>query len=146
MCPELSGGTGADPGGVGVKVLVAGRAVGEVLRLDQPLSFWGGVDPSTGLIVDERHPQHGLVVSGRILSMPHGRGSSSSSAVLAETLRLGTGPAAIVLDEMDSILVVGALVAGELYGVECPIVMSDAEIQTGEVWTLNGESLTRSDA
>ena len=126
-----------------VRVLIDGDAMGDSLHLDEPLSFWGGVDPSTGAIVEERHPQHGEVITGRILSMPHGRGSSSSSAVLAESLRLGTGPAAIVLDEGDSILVVGALVARELYGVKCPVVVGKIELRTGHRWALGGGILTR---
>ncbi len=55
--------------------------------------------------------------------MPAGRGSSSSSSVLAESLRLGTGPAAIVLSERDVIIAVGAIAAFELYGVVCPVVV-----------------------
>jgi predicted aconitase with swiveling domain len=58
--------------------------------------------------------------------MDHGKGSSSSSAVLAESLRLGTGPAAIVLREPDQILVTGVLVARLLYDVECPVLVGVA--------------------
>jgi predicted aconitase with swiveling domain len=76
-------------------VLVAGNAEGEVLALDEPLSFWGGVHEATGVITDVHHPQHGLGVAGRVLVMPAGRGSSSSSSVLAELIRAGVGPAAI---------------------------------------------------
>lgn len=96
----------------------------QVLWLDEPLSFWGGVDRQTGEIVDRRHPQAGTTVSGRVLVMPSGRGSSSSSSVLADTLRAGTGPAAIVVKEPDPILSIGALVADELYGIWCPVVRS----------------------
>ena len=61
-------------------------------------------------------------MTGRVLVMPSGRGSSSSSSVLAESLRLGTGPAAIVLSEPDVIISVGAMAASALYGVVCPVV------------------------
>jgi predicted aconitase with swiveling domain len=60
-----------------------------------------------------------------VLVMPVGRGSSSASAVLAETLRLGTGPAAVVLASPDVILAAGSVVARELYGIECPVVELD---------------------
>jgi predicted aconitase with swiveling domain len=103
--------------------LVAGRATGPVLALAQPLSLWGGVDPATGLIVEPRHPDHGRSIVGRILAMPASRGSSSSSSVLAELLRGGVGPLGIVLGEPDEILVVGAVVARELYGVDCPVML-----------------------
>ena len=73
--------------------LVAGKANGEVLKLDEPLSFWGGVDPQTGEITDLRHPQGGLSVKGKVLMMPFGRGSSSGSSVIAEGIRSGSGPA-----------------------------------------------------
>ncbi len=103
--------------------LVAGAASGPVLALDEPLSFWGGLDPATGAITDRRHPQHGRVVTGSVLVMPHGRGSSSASSVLAEAIRSGTAPAAIVLGASDAIVALGALVAAELYGTICPVVV-----------------------
>jgi predicted aconitase with swiveling domain len=108
--------------------LLEGTANGPVFALDEPLSFWGGVDPHRGLIVDRRHPQHGASVTGRILVMPHGRGSSSSSYVLAELIRAGLGPAAIVTREPDRIIVLGALVAAELYpDRRCPVLVADRD-------------------
>jgi hypothetical protein len=108
---------------VAVRSLVPGRASGPVLALGEPLSLWGGVDAETGLIVEPRHPDVGRSVAGRILVMPAVRGSSSSSSVLAELLRGGVGPRGIVLGEADEILVVGAVVARELYGIDCPVVL-----------------------
>lgn len=117
-----------------MRMLVSGVAEGEVIRLDAGLSFWGGYDPDTGTIIDRSHPQRGASLAGRIVVMPQGRGSSSASSVLAEALRLGTGPAAIVLGEPDQILVIGSLVAKLLYGVECPIYVGDAsELPEGHV-------------
>ncbi|HEX5937105.1 MAG TPA: DUF126 domain-containing protein [Actinomycetota bacterium] len=109
------------------RVLVPGEASGPALVLDEPLSFWGGLDPETGTIVEVNHPQRGQSVSGRILVMPSGRGSSSSATVLAEAIRRGTGPAGIVLGEPDEIVAIGALVAAELYGVDVPVVVADAD-------------------
>jgi uncharacterized protein len=117
--------------------LVGGVARGEALVLDEPLSLWGGADPETGLVIEPSHPQHGTGMSGRVLVMEHGRGSSSSSSVLAEMLRRGVGPAAIVLSEPDSILVVGVLVASELYGAVCPVVVTDQLPGPGE-WEIDG--------
>ena len=116
------------------RTLVAGTAEGPALVLDEPLSLWGGLDPGTGEIVDVRHPQRGENVTGRVLVMPWGRGSSSSSSVLAEAIRAGTAPAAIVLGEADPILPLGAIVARELYGKVVPIVVVTNEtIRSGEV-------------
>lgn len=105
--------------------LVDGSAEGAALRLDEPLSFWGGLDPTTGVIIDTHHPQQSENVIGSILVMPYGRGSSSSSQVLTEALRLGTGPAAIVLAAPDHIVALGALVAGLMYDISCPILVVD---------------------
>ena len=104
--------------------LVEGSASGDALVLDEPLSFWGGLDPLTGEIIEVNHPQRGQRVTGRILVMPSGRGSSSSATVLAEAIRLGTGPAGIVLGEPDQIIAIGALVAAELYGTRIPVVVA----------------------
>src|SRR5260370_31518383 len=105
--------------------LVPGAASGPILRLDEPLSFWGGLDSATGTIIDRLHPQRGACVAGRVLMMPTGRGSSSGSATLAEALRLGNGPAAILMLERDAIVVVGAMVAAELYGLACPVALAN---------------------
>ena len=106
--------------------LVPGVARGAPLRLDEPLSFWGGLDPTTGRIIDRLHPQKDANVAGRVLMMQAGRGSSSGSASLAEALRLGRGPAAILILERDAIVVVGAMAAAELYGRECPVALVSA--------------------
>ncbi|MGH2674651.1 MAG: aconitase X swivel domain-containing protein [Actinomycetota bacterium] len=107
------------------RALVPGRAEGPALVLSEPLSFWGGVEPIDGTIIDRHHPQAGETVRGKVLVMPAGRGSSSSSSVLAETIRAGTGPVAIVLAEPDGILALGALVASKLYGRTTPVVLID---------------------
>lgn len=99
-----------------------GTATGRVLQLDGPLSFWGGVDGS-GRIVDRHHPQFGASVRGRVLAMTSGRGSSSSASVLAELLRTGRGPSAIVMVVSDAIVTLGAIVAGELYADTTPVVV-----------------------
>jgi predicted aconitase with swiveling domain len=118
------------------RFLVEGPVNGTALVLAEPLSFWGGLDPATGEIVEANHSQRGEVVTGRILVMPSGRGSSSSATVLAESIRLGTGPAAIVLGETDEIITIGALVAEALYGVTTAVYVAspgdDATIRDGD--------------
>jgi uncharacterized protein len=111
--------------------LAPGSAEGAPLLLDEPLSFWGGLDSTTGRIIDRRHPQSGELVSGRILMMAAGRGSSSGSAALAEALRLGVGPAAILLLRRDAIVIVGALAAMELYWRACPVALAATQDWAG---------------
>ena len=112
----------------GGRVLVPGEAAGLALVLDAPLSLWGGLDPETGDIIDQRHPQWKANVTGRVLVMPIGKGSSSASSILLEAVRLGTAPAAILLAEPDAILALGAAVARELYGIAPPVVVLAPEL------------------
>ena len=105
--------------------LVAGEARAPALVLDEPLSFWGGLDPETGRVIDVHHPQVGVDVTGRVLVMPSGRGSSSSSSVLVESVHAGTGPVAIVMREPDPIIALGAIVVRELFGTRFPVVVVD---------------------
>jgi predicted aconitase with swiveling domain len=123
-------------------VLVAGAAAGEILVLDEPLSLWGGLDPETGTIIDQRHPQLGANVAGRVLVLPVGRGSSSASSILLEAVRQGTAPAAIVTAETDAILALGAAVArDEMYAQAPPVVVLSGRdygrLQTGQWATLD---------
>ena len=108
-------------------VLNPGRAEGAVLALDEPLSFSGGLDPASGFIIDRHHPQRGERMTGRILRMSSTRGSSGTPSVLGESLRLGTGPAGIVLAKPDINVVAAAFVVREFYGLEIPVVHVSAE-------------------
>lgn len=103
--------------------LMPGEARGRALKLAEPLSFWGGLDAATGEIIDRRHPQTGESLQGTVLLMASSRGSSSSSSVLAEALRNGTGPAGILLGVRDPMVVLGVHVAHELYSIVCPVVV-----------------------
>lgn len=109
------------------RALVAGEAHGPVLVLVEPLSFWGGVDPASGRLIDTHHPQLGADLAGQVVVMPGGRGSSSSSSVLAEAIRNGVAPAALILAEPDAILALGCVVAQELYHVTVPVVVVTPE-------------------
>jgi uncharacterized protein len=107
--------------------LVTGAAAGPVFALAEPLSFWGGFDAVTGCVIDHRHPDRGVCITGKIIVVEAARGSSSGSSVLAEAIRAGTAPAAFVLSTRDAILTVGAQVALELYGTACPIIVVTPE-------------------
>ena len=131
-------------------VLLSGTATGPALVLDEPLSMWGGLDPESGEIIDRRHPQSGAIVTGTVLLLPWGRGSSSASSVLAEAIRLDTAPSAIVMLEPDDIILLGALAADELYGKTCPVIVVDAatfeSIKNGAMVTVGDDgSLVSSD-
>ena len=102
--------------------LVEGSASGEVLACAEGLSFWGGVDPLTGRIIDVHHPDHGKSVTGKVLTMPTSRGSCSGSGVLLELALNGLAPAALVFSEDEETLTLGALVAGRVFDCGLPVV------------------------
>ena len=131
------------------QAVVDGAARGTVLVLGEPLSFWGGVDPATGVIVDRHHPQTGASMTRTMLVLPGTRGSAGGSGTLAECLRLGTGPVAILLPSANRSVVIGVLVADELYGRPVPVLVvpgdAHASFRTGEVVTIaTGGRITRS--
>jgi uncharacterized protein len=108
-------------------ILHAGTAEGAVLLLDEPLSFWGGFDPRSGIIIDVHHSQWGQCLKYKVLMMVESRGSGSAPGNLAEAIRLGTAPAAIILVQPDINLAIGARVAQTLYNKCCPILAFSAQ-------------------
>ena len=109
------------------KPVVAGEASGVALVSKEPLSFWGGICPRTGEIIDRRHECSGAIVTGRVFVFPQGRGSSTSSATLLESIKTGVAPAAIINLKVDPILALGSIVADELYHQVIPIVVLSKE-------------------
>lgn len=114
-------------------VLWEGEAQGEVLRLDAPISFWGGVNPRTSRITLAGHPQAYQPIAGTMLVIPRLTGSSSSSAIMLELLHKGMAPKALILGERDAILPIGVVVARQM---QCPtipvVVVSDPPFRTGQ--------------
>jgi predicted aconitase/predicted aconitase with swiveling domain len=102
--------------------LVAGAAQGALLFADVGLSFWGGVDPFSGEVIDRHHPLSGEHLAGRVLAIPSGRGSCTGSSVLMELISNGHAPAALVLAEPDEILTLGVLVAQTIFERSLPVL------------------------
>jgi len=103
--------------------VVAGSAEGLALVSREPLSLWGGLSPRTGEIIDRRHELSGAVAAGRVFVFPQGKGSSTSSATLLESIKAGVAPAAIINLRVDPILALGSIVSDELYHKALPIVV-----------------------
>jgi cis-L-3-hydroxyproline dehydratase len=112
------------PGAIQIRgrCLVDGEASGKVLHANTGLSFWGGVDPQTGIVIDRRHPLHGQCLTGAIVAIPSGRGSCSASGVMLELLRSGTAPAGLVFCEEEQILTLAVIAADEVFGTSIPVM------------------------
>lgn len=99
-----------------------GELVAPVLYCEEGLSFWGGVDPQTGVIVDAHHPQYGQSVAGKVLMMPTSRGSCTGSAVLLGLALAGHAPAALVFREAEDVLTLGAILANVMFGASIAVI------------------------
>lgn len=101
---------------------VTGRASGKLVASNQELSFWGGVNPESGEIIDRHHPLSGQFLQDFILAIPGGRGSCSGSGVMLELLLNGKGPNAILFERREDILTLGVMIAEEIFGRAIPVV------------------------
>jgi predicted aconitase with swiveling domain len=110
------------------RVIRAGRCEGEALVSPEPLSFFGGVDAATGIVVEPGHPLQGQRIAGRVLVFPTAKGSTVGSYILYRLKKAGLAPAGIVNAESEPIVAVGAIIA------EIPMVdrVDIAQIQTGD--------------
>ncbi|MCD5996126.1 aconitase family protein [Pseudomonas sp. CDFA 602] len=110
------------PAAVTGRSLIEGCAQGELLFADTGLSFWGGVDPVSGEVIDRHHPLSGRCLAGRVLAIPSGRGSCTGSSVMMELISNGHAPSALVLAEADEILTLGVLVAQYFFTRSLPVL------------------------
>ena len=88
-----------------------GSGTGELLYTDTPISFLGGVDPKTGIILDQKHPLHGQTIAGKVLAFPYGKGSTVGSYVMYGLARNHVAPAAIINTECETIIAIGAIIS-----------------------------------
>jgi predicted aconitase with swiveling domain len=107
---------------INCRSLVAGNGCGTILCTQQSISFWGGVDPATGMIVDPRHECFGQSISGSVLAFPYGKGSAAAPLVLLELAKQDKAPAAIINIDTDPLLVAGPIISKHFYGTNFPVV------------------------
>ncbi|PSJ60887.1 aconitase X [Pseudaminobacter soli (ex Li et al. 2025)] len=107
---------------VPARSILGGTANGPIIVAEEALSFWGGVNPATGSVIDVHHPLHGVCLTGSILMMPSSRGSCTGSGVLLDLVLTGRAPAALVFSEAEDVLTLGALIASELFGKPLPVL------------------------
>lgn len=128
--------------------LVAGHSQGPILKSTVALSFWGGVDPISGLVIDQHHPLKGQNVAGSILAIPGGRGSCTGSSVLLELILNDRAPAGLIVCEREEILTLGVIIAEVMFKKSLPIIqLSKSDFQKLNndcVVKLEDEVLTRS--
>lgn len=107
--------------------ILGGQAEGPVIATEESLSFWGGIDPATGRVIDVHHPLHGQSLTGAILLMPTTRGSCTGSGVILDLVLTGLAPAALVFCEAEDVVTLGALIAAEMFGKRLPVLRLSAD-------------------
>ena len=88
-----------------------GKATAEALVSTKSISFYGGVDPESGTIIEIGHPLEGQSMAGKILVFPHGKGSTVGSYIMYRLSKNGKAPAAIINQDCETIIAVGAIIS-----------------------------------
>jgi len=114
------------------KPVIPGAAEGNAIVSKEPLSFWGGVDPDTGEVIDRRHDCSGKLLADKVFVFPTGKGSSTGSAVLMECAKNHVAPAAIINSKLEPILALGAVIVEVLYQKTIPMVIL-SEVDLGKI-------------
>ncbi len=124
-----------------MSVILKGRAIregeaeGEALSTGQPISFYGGVDPETGRIIEKGHELEGKLIADKILVFPYGKGSTVGSYVLLRLKKRGLAPKAIINRRCEPIIAVGAIIAE----IPCVDQVEVSMISTGDYVKIRGE-------
>jgi len=104
------------------KIIVPASVRAPIMVCSEGLSFWGGVDSTSGLIIDAHHPLHGQSLSGKAVMMPTSRGSCTGSGVLLGLAFAKAAPKALIFREAEDILTLGAMVAAQMFGLDIAVL------------------------
>jgi predicted aconitase with swiveling domain len=110
------------------RIISKGKGEGEALATSQPISFYGGVDPNTGEIIEKGHELQGKIVKGKVLVFPTGKGSTVGSYTLYRMKKNGTAPAGIITKECETVVAVGAIISE----IPCVDKIDISRIKTGD--------------
>lgn len=102
--------------------IISGHAAGRIIVANEGLSFWGGVDAATGIVIDAHHPLHQQELAGKIVMLPTTRGSCSGSGVFLELALNGHAPAALLFREHEDVVTLGAMIAQSMFQRSIPII------------------------
>ncbi|MBA7601729.1 hypothetical protein ES703_08809 [subsurface metagenome] len=117
------------------RMISPGKARGEALVSREPMGFYGGVDPKTGVVIEKGHELEGKSVRDKILVFPQGKGSTVGSYVIYGLKKNGVAPAAIVNQETETIVATGVILAG----IPCVDGIDISKIKTGDKLVINAD-------
>jgi predicted aconitase with swiveling domain len=119
------------------RIISKGRGEGEALTTSQPISFYGGVDPNTGEVIEKGHELHGKSVKGKILVFPNGKGSTVGSYTLYRMKKNGMAPAGIINKECETVVAVGAIISE----IPCVDKIDISQIKTGDLVRIENDAV-----
>jgi len=111
------------------RIISRGMVEGEALVTNQPISFYGGVDPDKGVIVEKGHELEGKEIKGKILVFPNGKGSTVGSYTLYRLKKNGVAPAGMINKECETVVAVGAIISE----IPCVDKVDVSQIKTGDI-------------
>ena len=119
------------------RIISRGKSEGGALKTNQPISFYGGVDPDTGEIIENGHELQGKSVKGKILVFPNGKGSTVGSYTLYRMKKNGSAPAGMINRECETIVAVGAIISE----IPCVDKIDISKIKTGDTVIIDGDKV-----
>jgi predicted aconitase with swiveling domain len=120
------------------RIISKGTAQEEALVTSQPISFYGGVDPTTGEVLEKGHELQGKSVKGKILVFPTGKGSTVGSYTLYRLKKNGVAPAGIINRECETVVAVGAIISE----IPCVDKIDISQIETGDLIRIENDIVT----
>ena len=120
------------------RLISKGKGEGEALVTSQPISFYGGVDPNTGVVIEKGHELQGQSVKGKILVFPTGKGSTVGSYTLYRMKKNGTAPAGMINRECETVVAVGAIISE----IPCVDKVDISKIKTGNKVYIENNDIT----
>jgi uncharacterized protein len=120
------------------RIIYKGKAEAEALVTSMPISFYGGVDPNTGVVIEKGHELNGVSIKGKVLVFPQGKGSTVGSYTLYRLKKNGAAPAAMINKETETIVAVGAIIS------EIPFVdkVDVSKFKTGAKVAVENDTVT----
>ena len=113
-----------------------GKVAGEALVTKDSISFYGGVDPETGVVVEKGHELENQSITDKILVFPSGKGSTVGSYVIYQMVKTGKGPKALILQDCEAIVAVGVIISE----IPCVDQIDVSRIETGMHLEVDGDN------
>jgi len=119
------------------RIIYKGKGEGEALVTSMPISFYGGVDPNTGVVIEKGHELQEQSVKGKILVFPQGKGSTVGSYTLYRMKKNGAAPAGMINRECETIVAVGAIISE----IPCVDKVDISKIKTGDKISIENDTI-----